>query len=295
MKTRLVETRRDRRALVADAGIGGISLTSVMAGVLVAYGAFALGLAIAAGITSATGVDTDLSSDWERLGTLGALIVAGILFVSYLFGGYVAGRMARRSGVVHGLLVAFVGIVLVGVVAALVRQAADAQSLAANLRDLGLPTTADEYGNALTVAGIASLAALVLGSLFGGSLGERWHERLLTRAVDPEIGPEADARRRAAEEAERAEEARTRSYDRVRRSAPVRDDRADRADLADREAVAEGEAVWADRRAAEREGMVARSEDGNGRYDHDDDDDRGAGIRRRLRPSSGDTKLRSRH
>jgi hypothetical protein len=31
-------------------------------------------------------------------------------------------------------------------------------------------------------------------------LGERWHTKLARRVADPEIGPAADARRRAAEE-----------------------------------------------------------------------------------------------
>lgn len=211
MASRLIESRRDRRALVAEAGIGAVSFTSVIAGVLVAYGAFAVLLAIAAAITAALGIDTDLATDWERLGTIGGLIVALILFLSYLFGGYVAGRMARRKGAMHGFLVAALAIGIVAAVAALARQAADTQGVVDNLRSLGIPTTADEYGNAATVAGIASLAAILLGSLFGGTLGERWHGRLLSRALDPAIGPEADARRQAEEEMVEAERRRIRA------------------------------------------------------------------------------------
>lgn len=211
MASRLIETRRDRRDLVAEAGIGAVSFTSVLAGVLVSYGAFAVLLAIAAAITAAVGADTDLSTDWEQLGTMGGLIVALILFLSYLFGGYVAGRMARRKGAMHGFLVAALAIGIVAAVAAIARQAADTQGVVDNLRSLGIPTTADEYGNAATVAGIASLLAIVLGSLFGGTLGERWHGRLLTRALDPSIGPEAEARRRAEEEMVEAERKRIRA------------------------------------------------------------------------------------
>src|SRR5437868_12058094 len=142
----LLETGRDRRALAADAGFGSLSVGSVLAGVLVAYGAFAVLIGIAAAIVDAVNYQTDIvNTDYEQLGIVGGLIVAGILLVSYLFGGYVAGRMARRSGVLNGLLVAVLGLVIAGAVAALVR-ASDASTINTNLRSLGVPTTADEYG-----------------------------------------------------------------------------------------------------------------------------------------------------
>ena len=96
--------------------------------------------------------------------------MAGILLLSYLFGGYVAGRMARRAGVLNGLLVAVLGLAIAAAVAALVR-ASDAETINTSLRSLGVPTTADEYGQAFTVAGIASLAAILLGSLLGRQPG----------------------------------------------------------------------------------------------------------------------------
>jgi hypothetical protein len=212
----LRETGRERRELAADAGYGGFSLTSVLAGVLVAYGAFAILVGVAAAIVGATDGDTDLSSDWERLGTTGGLVVAGLLFLSYLFGGYVAGRMARRNGLAHGAGVLVLGVVVVGVVAALVRSSAGTDAIADNLRSLGIPTTADEYGQAGTVAGIASLLALVLGSLLGGALGERWHARLFARAADPTVGAQAAAAREAEEARTRSNLALARSEGRVR-------------------------------------------------------------------------------
>ena len=205
MRSRVMrETGRERRELANDAGFGGFSVTSVLAGVLVAYGAFAILAGLAAAIVGAVGDATDLSTSWEELGTAGGLVVAGLLFLSYLFGGYVAGRMARRNGLAHGAGVLVLGVVIVGAVAALVRSSAATDTIADNLRSLGIPTTADEYGDAGTVAGIASLIALVTGSLLGGVLGERWHARLFARAVDPNVGAQAAAAREA-------EEARTRS------------------------------------------------------------------------------------
>ena len=230
----IVETGRDRKALAADAGFGAVSLPSILAGVLVAYGAFAILAALVGAITNAIGVDTDvISTDYEQLSVTAGLITAAVLFLSYLFGGYVAGRMARRSGIVQGILVAVLGLVIVAVVAALASQAADTDEIVGNLRDLGVPTTADEYGQAFTIAGLAALAGILLGGLLGGILGERWHGRLLARAVDPNVGTEADMRTRAQQDMARAEEERTRSFERARATSPERARRDDRDALSD--------------------------------------------------------------
>jgi hypothetical protein len=155
-----------------------------------------------------------------------------MLLVSYLFGGYVAGRMARRAGALNGLAVAILGLVIAAGVAALVRWSTDTESIVTSLRSLGVPTTADEYGQAFTVAGIASLAAVLIGAVLGGSWGERWHGKLLARAVDPTIGTEAAARERAQSEMARAEQERTGSFERARTTNPLRSRRADRDALA---------------------------------------------------------------
>jgi hypothetical protein len=212
----LRETGRERRELAADAGFGGFSFTSVLAGVLVAYGAFAILLGLAAAAVGAAGGDTDLSTNWEQLGIGGGLLVASLLFFSYLFGGYVAGRMARRNGLAHGAGVLVLGVIIVGAVAALVRSSGGTDAIADNLRSLGIPTTADEYGQAGSVAGLASLVALIVGALLGGALGERWHARLFARAADPTVGAQAEAAREAEAARTRANLTLARSEGRVR-------------------------------------------------------------------------------
>jgi hypothetical protein len=175
----VVETRRDRKELIADAGWRRISFGSVLAGTLVAYGAFAVLLAVAAAVVKALGVDTNLSSDeWRQLGVGGGIAVAVAQFLSYLSGGYVAGRMARRSGAMHGVLVFFLAVALAGVVAAVV----------SNQANVDVPARAREWRDIGTVAGIGSLVAMFLGSLIGGIKGERWHGKLVRRAYDPEVG-----------------------------------------------------------------------------------------------------------
>jgi hypothetical protein len=97
--------------------------------------------------------------------------------------------MARRAGVLHGFLV-FLGGVLVLVAVAAVTHAQDGtDAILDRLDSLGIPTSGDEWAEIGSVAGIAALVAIIVGSLLGGMRGERWHQRLSARALDPEVGP----------------------------------------------------------------------------------------------------------
>ena len=185
----IVETRNDRRELARDAGFSRVSLGSVLAGTLGAYGAGAVLLAIAAAVVKAVGVDTNLSTnEWRQLGMGGGIAVAVVMFLAYLYGGYVAGRMSRRAGALNGVLVFVLGIAMAAGVAALANAFTDGDTVMRNLRNIGVPTSAEEWRDVGTVAGIGSLVAMLLGSIFGGTLGERWHGKLMARAWDPEVG-----------------------------------------------------------------------------------------------------------
>jgi hypothetical protein len=197
----LVESPRDRVALAQDAGVGPVSAASAMAGTLVAFGATVLLLALAAAVTSGAGLAVDLQdNNWRDAGIAGGAILAGVLFFSYLFAGYSAGRMARRRGVLHGVMVFVTSLVAVGAATVIARLLtdADADTILRNLRSVGVPTSGTEWGDVLTVAGVGSLVAMLLGSVLGGAWGERWHSRLMARALDPEVGREGALRREAA-------------------------------------------------------------------------------------------------
>ena len=185
------ESPRDRADLAREAGLGRLSLPSVLAGVLVAYGAFAVLAALVGAVAAAIGLNTDLAgNDWASLGVGSAIAVAVVLLLAYLFGGYVAGRMARRAGLLNGLAVFVLAVLLVAVVAAIAASQADTDAVQANLRSLGIPTTGTEWGRVGTAAGIGSLAAMLVGALVGGVLGERWHTKLTRRAVSGKYGPD---------------------------------------------------------------------------------------------------------
>lgn len=189
------ETSGDRRSLAREAGVGKLSFISVLAGVLVAYGAFAVLAALVGAAATAIGLTNDLSrNDWARLGTGSAIAAAVVLLLAYLFGGYVAGRMARRAGLLNGLAVFLLAIVLIAAVGTLVASQADADTVRTNLRSLGIPTSGSEWSDIGTLAGIASLAAMLVGALVGGVLGERWHSKLTRRAVSGKYSPDRGER-----------------------------------------------------------------------------------------------------
>jgi hypothetical protein len=194
----LVESRRDRLQFIRDAGWSKLSGFSIAGGVLAAFGAFALFLAITASVLHALGIDSaDLDdNEWRDLGTGAGVAVVAVLFVSYLVGGYVAGRMARRAGVLHGFLVFAAGVVVLAAVAGIATAQDGTQALIDRLDALGAPTEGDVWAEVGSVVGIAAFIAALVGSLLGGGAGERWHQRLATRILDPRVGPEAELEKR---------------------------------------------------------------------------------------------------
>jgi hypothetical protein len=196
-----VETPRDRVALAQDAGVGAVSAASALTGTLVAMAVTALVLAMTAAVITGTTLEATLRAEsWRDAGIAGGAILAGVLFLSFLFGGYAAGRMARRRGVLHGAMVFITSLVAVGAATVIARLLtdADADTVLRNLRSVGVPTTGSEWRDVVTVAGVGALVAMLAGAVLGGIWGERWHSRLLARAIDPEVGREGALRREAA-------------------------------------------------------------------------------------------------
>ena len=200
------ESPRDRRRLARQAGLGRVSFISVLAGVLVAYGAFAVLAALVGAVAVAIGLDAELArNDWDTFGMGSAVTVTVVAFVAYWFGGYVAGRMARRAGLVNGLAVFALAVLLVVAVGAIAASQTDTEAIQANLRNLGLPTTGAEWAKIGTAAGIGTLVGMLLGAGIGGVVGERWHSELVRWAAVGRGDPNRDqeGRGRAGEVQER--------------------------------------------------------------------------------------------
>lgn len=181
-----LETARDRRTLAKEAGYGTTSFLSVLAGMLVALGAVALVMAALGAVGSQLGLDVDgiSTSEWRTAGITGAAVAAGVLFLAFLFGGYTAGRMSRRAGTRHGLLVFLLTAVVVAAVAGLAAWLGDTSEVTTALDDNGVPRDADTWSDIGIGAAVAAGMAMLLGSVLGGARGDRWHGRLVTAATE---------------------------------------------------------------------------------------------------------------
>ncbi|WP_299050140.1 hypothetical protein [uncultured Nocardioides sp.] len=182
---------------------GGVKVGSAFLGFVTSLGMVVLLSAVLAvtgfglGAITDTGTGDALERAGEEtgasayeLGVAGIVVVLVVLFLAYLAGGYVAGRMARFHGVRQGVAVwgwAVLVAVALGVAAAVL---GNDSSGAEELSPLSPPS--GELGVGL--AGLAIVAAVTLvGAMLGGLAGMRFHRRV-DRAEADELGASDAAR-----------------------------------------------------------------------------------------------------
>jgi hypothetical protein len=172
--------QHDRILQRERAEFSGMHFWLAFFGWLTATGMTVLLLAVIAAIGALFRVQNLLGvQGGQAVGIGGAIALLVVLLVSYYCGGYVAGRMARFSGLKQGLAVwlwAIVLAILLGIAGAI---AGSQAGLGAQLGSVPqLPFSASQ----LTVAGIVSaLAVLVVtlaGALLGGVAGMQYHRRV---------------------------------------------------------------------------------------------------------------------
>ena len=161
---------------VQQSEFGGIKWGAAFFGWLSATGLAVLLVALVSAADVGLGLTDGASAEAIRLRGAVALLV--VLFVSYLAGGYVAGRMSRFNGVRQGLAVWLVGLVVALVLSGAVALIGSEFNVLARLE---LPRIPVGEGTA-TTAGLATLGAIalttLLGALLGGGLGTRYHRRV---------------------------------------------------------------------------------------------------------------------
>jgi MFS family permease len=163
---------------------GGIKWGAAFFGWLSANGLAVILVALlsAAGVALglASNVDTadEAAQQAETVGLGGGIAVLVVLFLAYLAGGYVAGRMARFDGVKQGVATWLIGLVVV-ILLAVAGAVLGAQYNV--LQQLNLPRIPVDEGTA-TTAGIITLVAILLvtllGAVLGGKLGDRYHRKI---------------------------------------------------------------------------------------------------------------------
>lgn len=164
---------------------GGVSAGPILTGVVVAFGSMFLLSAIVGGVLTAIGLEADLGQGDAIEAGIGAgiaLVVAQLL--SYMWGGYTAGRMSRGAGLGNGLLVPLVAIMIAIAVGAVVAAMGATANLNLPFTNNQLPLDNDNVVNWGLGIGIASLVAMFLGGAIGGGLGARWHTKLERRVAE---------------------------------------------------------------------------------------------------------------
>lgn len=168
---------------------GGVKVGSAFFGWLAATGLAVLSVVALTALGVGLGVVTDQNVDAtmqevqagtdraRTIGLVGAIVMLVILFVAYLAGGYVAGRMARFNGALQGVAVWLWGVVITAVTAGIA--AIGAQQNILERLDLPSLRIGEQPSAAATAVGIAIAAAVALiGAVLGGLIGMRFHRRV---------------------------------------------------------------------------------------------------------------------
>jgi len=133
---------------------------------------------VAIGLTQGVPSTDEATQEASTIGVVGGIVLLVILFLAYLAGGYVAGRMARFDGTRQGVAVWVIGLI---VVLALALAGLVFGSQYNVLQQLNLPRIPIDEGTA-TTAGIITLVAILvvtlLGAVLGGKMGDRYHRKI---------------------------------------------------------------------------------------------------------------------
>ncbi|TFV51538.1 hypothetical protein [Blastococcus sp. TF02A-35] len=166
---------------------GGIKWGAAFFGWLSANGLAVILLAIlsAAGvafgltqISSADQAAQQATDQADTIGIAGGIALTVVLFLAYLAGGYVAGRMARFDGLKQGLAVWLIGLLIVAALAIAGAVLGSEYNVLSQLNMPTVPVSGDTLTTAGIIAGIVALLITLLGALLGGKLGERYHRKV---------------------------------------------------------------------------------------------------------------------
>jgi hypothetical protein len=168
---------------------GGMKFGACFFGWLTATGTAVLLTGLLAAAGAAFGLQGGVTAEAaaqnaQALGLAGGIALLVVLFIAYLAGGYVAGRMARFSGAKQGVGVWLWALIIAVVVAVLTAIAGTQSNLLAGLNGFQIPVSRD----ALTTGGIITAVAVVLisllGAVLGGLAGMRFHRKVDRASLD---------------------------------------------------------------------------------------------------------------
>lgn len=164
---------------------GGVKIGAAFFGWLTATGAVVLLTALVAAIvalvaTLTGGIDDAVAGAEQNLqsaGIWGIAVLLVIWFIAFFCGGYVAGRMARFSGVKQGLAVWGWAVVIAVLLAIVGLIAGQNFALPAGTIPM-MPVPEGQAMTAAIVSGIAVAVVTLIGAILGGLAGMRFHRKV---------------------------------------------------------------------------------------------------------------------
>ncbi len=165
---------------------GGIDwLASLLGFVFAAVAGAVLG-AIAGVVLGPLGLSPDLSDALGTAAITGLVLLGLLIFLTYLFGGYVSGRLARFDGGRNGamlllwtlalaLLAVLAGGILSGFLPTII-----SESIRGFIQNNVLSTIGNlsRLGTVGILVAVGAVLAALLGGFFGGRLGSRYHAQI---------------------------------------------------------------------------------------------------------------------
>lgn len=170
---------------VMGAHRSGFDLPATIGGALAALGTLLLLSSLLSAAVGTIGFQTGVDDQELSIGGLiGGLVV---LFLACLVGGWVAGRIARRRGGLHGLVSAAWLVLLAALLAGLAALAGDKFNVSERV---GLPNwfSPDSLAPVAIGTGLLALALMLLGGWLGGRWGGRNHADSAVQLVETHRG-----------------------------------------------------------------------------------------------------------
>lgn len=170
------------------AEFGGFKFGSAFFGWLTATGTTVLLTALAAALGAAIGLNSEANADEAAaaaadnagaVGIVGAVVIGVVLLVAYFAGGYVAGRMARFSGVKQGIAV-WIWAVAIAIIVAIITAIAGAQwDILNNLQSFPrIPVTPETATLTGILTALGAAVVTLVGAILGGIAGMRFHRKV---------------------------------------------------------------------------------------------------------------------
>jgi len=157
---------------------GWLSANGLAVLLIALLSAAGVAIGLTEGVPSVDEAVDSASDQADTIGIVGGIVLLVILFLAYLAGGYVAGRMARFDGVRQGIAVWVIGLLIVIALAVAGLVLGSEYNV---LQQLNLPRIPIDEGTATTggiIALVAVLLVTLLGAILGGKLGDRFHRKV---------------------------------------------------------------------------------------------------------------------